>query len=384
LPCLPRPTRPFSASPLAAALSLAPILLALTGSLAGCGRGAAGAVEEEPLRGALYQLQEGRFTPTAVESLPQRTAFQPWTVQERVSDLLVVGERVYLGINGYGVAEIAPDNRREPEFNYFYEPQIFHYRTLTTLIPEQDGLLCHLYFNSLLNVVGKAELDLQGISLLRLDLSTGGFRLLTPPYQEQHPEWEAVGFVPVSASEFYLQWKYDDRNRTLFSYSRYDLAAPEEREVEELSYRKSYRFQDVQEEGSAALKRLFQEARAELDAEGFTTAYQLNIRSEDQPLIRRYEYHPRDFANAEKIRLLVLSGVRREDRFLLLLPDGLLLSLASGGGEIQGIRLPALPEGFVYGDFLLHGEHLVAGWEQPVFTEVGAAGIFLGLLPLIR
>ena len=78
-----------------------------------------------------------------------------------------------------------------------------------------------------------------------IDPFTGIYGFVTPPYQEEHPEWEAVGFVPVTPSDFFVQWKYSDPNRTLFSYSRFDLAAFKEEEIEALAYRKSYGFEDA-------------------------------------------------------------------------------------------------------------------------------------------
>jgi hypothetical protein len=357
----------------------------------------AAAPEPEPaqtISGTLYQLQDGRFTPLPDGAQPWKTSLQPWTIQQRVSDLSVLGERIYLGVNGYGIAEIVPGTEGEPDFNYFYDTQIFRYRTLTTLIPERgadqdpdrgtgrDYLLCHLYFNGLLNVISQSQLKLQGISLLRLNPSSGTYSFVTPPFQEEHPEWEAVGFVPVTPGEFFLQCKYSDRNRTLFSYSRFDLAAFEEEEVEALAYRKSYGFEDARQ--TETLKVLLAEARRNLDTAGISTAYQISIRSADQPLPRRYEYHPAGFASAEEIRLYTLYGVKRSQSLLLLLPDGQLLQGSIGNRQLRRTRLPYLPANYVYMDLLLHGQTVVAGWEQTTFTEVGASGIFLtevGLIP---
>lgn len=375
---MPRPTR--TVLRIVLALGLGALSL-----LSGCTAPTAEPEQAETIRGALYQLQNGRFAPLPNAEQPSTTPLQPWTVQQRVSNLIVLGKRVYLGVNGHGIAEIVLEADGEPGFNYFYDPLIFRYRTLTTLIPEQgpggDSLLCHLYFNRLLNVVSQRELKLQGISLLRLTPSSGIYAFVTPPYQEQHPEWEAVGFVPVRPGEFFLQWKYSDRNRTLFSYSRFDLAGMKEEEVEALAYKRSYGFEDVQQ--TDALKVLLGEARKFLDAPGFSTAYQLHIRSEDRPLLRRYEYHPADFTSAEEIHLYTLSGIKRGDSTLLLLPDGLLLQGSSGSRQLRRFRLPPLQEDYVYTELLLHGAKLIAAWEQTAFTEVGAAGIFFAAVALI-
>jgi hypothetical protein len=373
---LPKPTRTVLLFVLAlSALSVLSVCKATTSE----------PVQAEFISGTLYQLQNGRFSPLPKGGQPSTTPLQPWTVQQRVSDLVALGEGVYLGVNGHGIAQLDLEADGEIGFNYFYDPLIFRYRTLTTLIPEgvpdAGSLLCHLYFNRLLNVIDQTELKLQGISLLRLIPSSGVYAFLTPPYQEEHPDWEAVGFVPVAPQEFYIQWKYSDRNRTLFFHSHFDLAGLREEEVEALAYRKSYGFEDTQQ--TSALREILAEARKHLDAPGISTAYQFHMRCEDRPLMRRYEYHPPDFTNAEEIRLYTLSGFNRGNSYLMLLPDGLLLQGSSESRQIRHFQLPPLPEKFVYTHLLLHGGNLIAGWEQTAFTDVGAAGIFFAAIALI-
>ena len=380
---MPKPIEPAAASRASAAVRLIPVLLAILaiGLLAGCWDRSPEPETAAPLGGVLYQLHKGKFTPVATDQGTEATELQPWTVQGRVSDLVSVEDRVYLGINGYGIVELTIGESGESGFRYFYDSMIFRYRTLTTLIPEQNSLLCHLYFNKLLNVVDETELKLQGISLLRLFPRTDLYEFITPPYQETHPDWEAVGFVPLTTQEFFFQWKYSDLNRTLFSYSRFDLVDLEEQEIGELGFRRSYGFQDAEGRASGPLKLLLAEARKLLDKPGTSTGYQLHIRTDGQSLIRRYEYHPDDFTSADDIRLVTLSGVRRAEHVLLVLPKGLLLKASPGSRQIQRFRLTVLPEGYAYRDLLIHGQYLLATWEQVSFTDVGAAGIFLEKLP---
>ena len=386
---MPRRTSKILLPATAAALnirSLVPAVLTLLflgtlTALSGCKGEPPEPLPTQTLSGTFYQLQGGSFYPVPEGQTLSIPPTRPWTVQERVADLVSLEDRVYAGINGYGIAEITFAEEGTSTFNYFYDPLIFRFRTLTTLIPEKDSLLCHLYFNKLLNVVSQTELKLQGLSLLRLSFSSGVYKILTPPYQEAHPDWEAVGFVPVSADRFYFQWKYSDRNRTLFYYSLYDLEEGKEQEVGEQSYRKSYGFQSASKGSHPAVRVLLAEVRSRLDSVGLSTAYQIHLRSEDKPLIQRFEFHPADFTSAEEIRLFSLYGAARGERVLLLLPDGLLLESVSGSRKVGQFRLPALPEGCVYRDLLLHRGYLVAGWERLEFTEVGEAGFFLSKYP---
>ena len=72
--------------------------------------------------------------------------------------------------------------------------------------------------------------------------------------------------------------------------------------------------------------------------------------------------------------------------YALLLPDGLLLRAGQRGESaaaeaLPALRLPPLPSGHRYGLLLLCADSLLATWEQPLFTEVGSAGIFLRSIP---
>jgi hypothetical protein len=79
----------------------------------------------------------GAFEPTAAPG-ERSTPLLPWTVQARVSDLAVLAGRLYLGVNGHGLASLekprAPGG--PPTFRYYYDPLLFRYRTLTTLVPD--------------------------------------------------------------------------------------------------------------------------------------------------------------------------------------------------------------------------------------------------------
>lgn len=348
----------------------------------GCGIRTAEQEEARPIAGRLYQLLQGRFSLIEEGSAIAPVPFQPWTVQSRVSDFSISEDRVYLGVNGHGIAELTFGEKSDPRFLYFYDSMIFGFRTITTLVPEDDGIVCHLYFNKLLNVKSDRDLKLQGISLLRLSPSKGIYEFLTPPFQEAHPEWEAVGFVPEEEDRFYLSWKYSDRNRVLFAYSKLDLNATREQEVDRLTFRESYNFRDLEREGSpVSLRALFEEARQRLDSPDYHTAYHLNLRRENHSLIQRYEYHPEGFTRSEKIRLFTLPVFRAQNHTLLLLPEGILLAVEDDTPRIERYRLSPLPEKTFYRDFLLMGEYLLASWEQPAFTDVAAAGIFIEKMP---
>lgn len=339
----------------------------------------------ETLRGGLYQLREGVLVALggAEEIRPVRRL--PWTVQERVAAAAVIGERIYLGVNGRGFAELDLGAGTPPGVRYFYDASLFGHRTLTTLIPAGTDLLAHLYFNAMLNVIDPQELLLRGVSLLRFQPQSGECRLLTPPFQQVRPDWEAVGFVPSSPRRMAFEWKWSGPQETRFAYTVLSFEAegkPQETASDVLSYRNSFGFRDAERDGPEALRRLLRDARRMLDSPEASTAYQVELRREGAPLPERYEYHPPGYARAADIRLYSLSAVERGGRYALLLPDGLLLRAGpQGSGGPPPLRLAPLPSGHRYGMLLLCGDSLLVTWEQPLFTEVGSAGIFLRRLP---
>ncbi len=303
----------------------------------------------------------------------------PWTVQARVSDLAALDGALYLAVNGHGLARVeTPRKRGAPTgFRYFYEPSLFRYRTLTTLVPGDGSLTCHLYFNSLLNLAGADELPVQGLSLLSLRPQEGVYRQLRMPFQGSHPGWEAVGFFPLSRQEFLLEWKLAGPERTLFAYSRYDLASSTERPAARQQYREAWEPQPLEGQLPGELEPLVRELLGR--PEGAQVSLFLGVRSAAGPLLRRYARRsPSGPEPAD--RLLTAFAFLDGERRLLLGSDGSLLAARTGDAPdaaLSARRLPALPAGFQYtGLFVLDGL-LFAPWEQADFTTTGAAGIFI-------
>ncbi len=340
--------------------------------------------EPEPLAlsGSWYGILEGKFEKVDRVRTLATTALLPWTVQARVAAIASRKDKIYLAVNGHGIAAVKISNPGEPEFHYYYDPLIFKYRTMTTLIPYEDFLLCHLYFNKLLNTVGEESLKIQGISLIRLFPEDDIYQFVSLPFQEEHPDWESVGFLPENPDRFYLEWKYTDREETLFQYSRFSSPEMAEEPTDKLAFRRAYNFRDINGENiPPGLKSLFQTAIRSLSSKKLEPSFHFLIRTEDDPLVSRYEYHPAGFTQSNDIRLYTLRIVRQRDSFYLLLPRGLILKSGQESGLIESYELPPLPEGFRYTDLFITGNTMLAAWEQSRFTQVGAAGFYLASNP---
>jgi hypothetical protein len=355
---------------------LLPLCLAAALLAGGCARQPARPETGTILAGRWYQLADGSFEAVQAPGQPA-VAGLPWTVQARISDMSSLDGRLYLAVNGYGLASLEMDRGAAPRFRYFYDPLLFRYRTLTTLVPAAGSLTCHLYFNSLLNLAVAAELPVQGLSLLSLSPQEGVYRQLRMPFERSHQGWEAVGFLPLSQQEFLLEWKLAGPERTLFAYSRYDLASSTERPATRQEYREAWEPRPLEGQLPGELEPLVRELLGR--PEGAQASLFLGARSAAEPLLRRYARRsPSGPEPAD--RLLTAFAFLDGERRLLLGSDGLLLAARAGeapGATLSARRLPALPVGFQYtGLFVLNGL-LLAPWEQADFTTTGAAGIFI-------
>lgn len=327
--------------------------------------------------GFWFQLRDGRFEQLPGPGSSQPARLRPWTVQERVADLSELGGQLYLAVNGHGVAELTLGQDGFPHFQPFYDPLLFRNRTFTRILPYERSLLCHLYFNRLLNDTAAEKLALRGISLLELFPGDGIYRHRTPPFQRRNRDWECVGFAPTSPGEAILAWKYSDPQETRFAYTLLDLESGGETAAEQATYRAALAYGPIDDSTDRGLKALAREAARRLGSSASVTGFQFVVRAESRGLQQRYQILPPEFDVATQITLLTLPVEHQDGCYTLLAPDGVLLWVREGTARVMAERLPPLPEGFVYSDLLISEHMLVAAWEEKVFTDVGTAGLFL-------
>jgi hypothetical protein len=299
-------------------------------------------------------------------------------VQARVSDLAALDGTLYLAVNGHGVAALDPPRpgQAQPRFRYFYDPSLFRYRTLTSLMPAGSSLLCHLYFNATLNVAEADRLPVRDLCLLRLSPEEGIYQVVPVPFLITHPGWECVGFAPQTPDQVLLEWKLSGASETRFQYTRLSLPDLEERPIERDEYRRAFTPAPADRRLPQPLEGVFREA-GRLEGAGAAALYFV-VREAGEPLPLRFiRTEP---GNDSQVSLLTLNGFRDGERLDLLAPEGLLLS-SSVGAPVSFRRLPALPAGFAYtGLYLLQGL-LVASWEQSDFIRIGASGVLISSQP---
>ncbi len=336
-------------------------------ALSSCGpRAPAGAGHA---RASWYELVSTVFQSVgAADASPQVPAL-PWTVQSRVADMAFLGDTLYCAVNGAGVAAVDSDASGALKFTYHYDAPIFAHRTITTLIPRHGELMIHLYYNALLNDAKPEELLLRGVSLVSFLPGQKDFSFLIPPYQRKNPEWEAVGFAPISENEFDFEWKYTDSSQTQFAYTRYraDL------QLEAGSNRDAYMaaLGTASLSGAdvpAAYSAFFDECGSRIQGRAAGTALHFKVRSRTSPVQRYFR------SGLEQDSILVVHVLDEAGVLYALLPDGQVLEQAPAS-PLESFTLPPLPAGFRYTDFVKKGDIIIASWEETQFIQVERAGI---------
>jgi hypothetical protein len=320
-------------------------------------------------RAAWYQISEGKFIPIASITAAAQVLPQPWTVQTRISDSVFMANTVVMAVNGYGLAAV--DLRgNQPAFAYFFDSTIFAHRTVTTLVRTASGVTAHLYFNQMLNTVGRPDLKIGGICLVGFLPGSGEYVFIMPPFQKRNPEWEAVGFVAASASDYFFEWKQWGETETRFGYTRFNPDAGTESSIDRETYIGAYKLSAGAAPGGAALRTaLFSMVRSELNP-GESAAIHFTLRS-------RADAVKRVFRSGEGVTSITTVPVWEEKGLALaLMPEGRILSTADGTA-FTSIALPQLPQGFRYTDLVRSEGALILPWEQTLFTDVRAAGFLL-------
>lgn len=325
-----------------------------------------------------YILQDGDLLPGNIPASNNETTFLPWTVQQRVVDLIPYGNRVHLAVNGHGIVSVEHGDQQTHAFQYYYYPIIFDARTITLLIPEEQTILCHLYFNKTLNTIGEEDLKIQGVSLFKLIPFEDNFRFVVLPFQKKNPDWESTTFLPLGDRRFYVEWKYTDEEVTRFKYTKVDLARNREESGNREEFLEAYGFQEMKSAWlPKGLKYLFDSSVEELLRDARATAIHFLLRAEDDLITKRFRYMPEGFVQSEEMTLSEVPVYQKGSFLYALLQDGTVF-----WSDLENTRkgrhvLPALPKGFVYRNFVVTDTEILATWEESRFFNVGSAGLYI-------
>ncbi len=325
--------------------------------------------------GSWYELASTVFQSVGAADAAPAVPALPWTVQSRITDMAFLGNTLYCAVNGAGVVAVDSAAAGTLSFSYHYDAPIFAHRTITTLIPRHGDLMIHLYYNALLNDAKPEELLLRGISLVTFLPGQKDFSFLIPPYQKKNPEWEAVGFAPISENEFDFEWKFTDATETRFAYTRYRADLQLEAGSNRDAYVAALGTQSLTgPDVPASYSAFFQECRSRIQGLSAATALHFKVRSPLVPVQRYFR------TGVEQDSILLVHVFDDGGTLYALLPDGQVLTKRPGAA-VQTSFLPSLPDGFRYTDLVKKDDMFVSSWEETQFTQVGRAGILALKLP---
>ncbi len=336
---------------------------------------------------AWYQLLGGKFEGISEQSPAIPRDYKPWTIQQHITDIIVRDTKAFLGINGYGIASVSLDKSKYPLFRYYYDPIIFKYRTITTLLPMGESILCHIYFNKTLNSIKADSLKIQGISLVKLVPEYESFKFITIPFQRKNPDWESVSFLPVEPTRFFFEWKYTNSKETRFKYTSLNMTSMAEQTITRFEFLSGYNITEIGECKDKTLKKLLLYTKKQL-TEAVTIHFKL--KNPQGKRNRIYVYTPlekkeREF-NLISVEVLKITNEKNLDKpqYLLLIPDKryfnngpCIFTLKPNSRRVTEIQLPEIPKNYSYNAFNIINNTLLIGWEENAFTKIGRAGLLI-------
>ena len=324
-----------------------------------------------------FRLNEGELEGIDLPQATDRRLRKPWTVQQRIADFANYDSALYAAVNGYGVAMIQWDGDTAPTYNYIYYPDIFQYRTFIQMLPREDAILCHFYFNTQLNIINREELSQESINLIQLRISGGDYdmNVLHPPFQRLNPRWELKTLLPEDENFLFFEWKLSEERFTDFSYSRFNLSQAKEIGITREAFRRSY-WSDSQERNS--IQEDLHDFMIWLTSKiGDQGSYHFLVRSESSPVVHRYriEKHQGQ-SDVRTVRIYSDKDPDGIEIFYALGPGGVVYRNDRRSGATPGAYiLPDLPDGYFYTDLYVDRGNLILSWEEADFTQVGSAGL---------
>ena len=338
-----------------------------------------------------YQIQGGKFEPIDAPFKAAGVEVKPWTVQSRITDSVVADSKLYLAVNGNGIASMALLSNSllsnsPPLFRYFYDPVIFKYRTITTLLHLPESILCHLYFNEMLNITTADTLKMEGISLIKLIPQYENYKFIILPFQKKHPDYESVTFLPETNEVYHFEWKYSSEKETKFAYTNYNLANKIETKETRKEFLSEYNFKDektseIPHDLDAVFKASIKALKSLKAADKYTIHF--SVKTVDNSIIRRFSYNATNDTgtadNSESAYYNIVTVPTRitKSGIYALLPHNILIYYSQNSAKPVQNVLPVLPSGYRYTGFNCLKDYLVLYWEQSSFIKVGSAGILL-------
>jgi hypothetical protein len=305
---------------------------------------------------------------------------KPWPLQPRVTDISYFQGHLILAVNGFGIAEllVAPEGI---QVRKLYNKKYFQGRTTTIVIPYQETLYCHVYSNTSFLSESPGTSGREAISFVKIGLKGDGAEFIPfqSRFQQGKPGWESVLVRTLDRGKLAIQWKLERKNQSAFLYSTLDLAKGEETEKDAGWFENAFQMVSLEKANiDPSLRAFLQAISGELRMEAakytvFYTVHDLQNGTE----CHYYFSSEKEIKTDEAIFYSILV-MKSENRYTVLFADGRIRTMQSGNDTDLGRdRLPRLPVGFSYTDFMESTDFFCAAWEQIDFYRVGHAGILI-------
>ncbi|RPJ09193.1 MAG: hypothetical protein EHM28_02260 [Spirochaetaceae bacterium] len=331
-------------------------------------------------RGTWYQLANGNVNEVMVPSVLTDVEMKPWPLQNRISDIVMFNGKPACLVSGFGIF-IVSENPSENRIVVHYDEDIFSGRTATMLQPHFDSVFCHLYRDAAFGLEPAKTPGNREFCFAKVTFDQSGetvFQVFPSTVQMENKAWQAVVAFPFDAQSVALQLKLSERDRTQFAYTLFDLEKATDEIKDHDWFFSCYNVQDTQGviPGDGILTQLFSEIIGIVGNEKPVTIH-LVVEDQETCVKRRYGYQSGETAGKQTEYISIPVAIQGSE-YVAMFPDGLMITVSTAKNrEIHRGRLPELPEGCIYSDFVIANDFYAVVWEQVDFYKVGSSGLFL-------
>jgi hypothetical protein len=319
--------------------------------------------QTEPLN--WFFLENGDFIRFNDFSEINRNKMLPWTVQERVSDFMFFNNSIIAGVNSCGISIIRCNE--DIEFEYLYNKDVYQYNTITKLYPVNNSVVCHFYFNSILNING---INKENPANTLQYFNSESEEPVSVSFKQNNPEWEIISMIPSGNNCFYLEWKLENDTNVRFRYSEIAFNTNTEKLINRDTYRSKFNFTDyrnsINDYNTVCIMDLI------LNTADIAGNVHFMMESSDTPFLMRYSRNVNAENEFEEIKLYK-SG----KTYYAYLRERNKVIAATDENVTFEYCLPELPSGYNYVEFSVLNDFMVLSWEEIDFFNVGSSGILV-------
>lgn len=341
-----------------------------------------------------FKLEQGKLVQVKDQQNIKPGSLLPWSVQERITDIVLFKNRLYFSVNGYGILACSSLKEDRIGFTPYYDHHYFEYKTVTTLLPvyvsrdmendmknnTDEHIVCHLYFNSMVFPFPQDDILFDSANIIKLTHTKDELFIqeLYPVPPEKTPHWEIVGFLPVNKDTVHLEWKNSQKTYTEFRYSSYSVHEQKEKAEDREDFLHAYNFTPLSEgKTPEPLRLVCERIMAQSSRNLHDTTFHFLVEEKVSHITHRYIKKALVSITDEDFEIVTVRMFEDELAYYALVQTGFVYFIRKDDNTIRQIELPHLPEGFCYTGFFIHDKTLLLAWEESIFMNVGAAGLLL-------